>query len=91
MSEAHDYSPEVLVIGAGIAGVSLAAELAPFRRVLVLEMEDHPCYHTTGRSAALFAEAYGSPVIRRLTQSSRAFLEAPPPGFAEHPLLMPRG
>jgi D-arginine dehydrogenase len=91
MQDTHDHSPEVLVIGAGIAGVSLAAELAPFRRVLVLEMEDHPCYHTTGRSAALFAEAYGSPVIRRLTQSSRAFLEAPPPGFAEHPLLIPRG
>ncbi len=82
---------EVLVIGAGIAGVSLAAELAPFMKVLVVEMEDHPCFHTTGRSAALFAEAYGSPVIRRLTRASRAFLEHPPSGFAEHPLLTPRG
>jgi D-arginine dehydrogenase len=91
MTEARDHSAEVLVIGAGIAGVSLAAELAPFRRVLVLEMEDYPCYHTTGRSAALFAEGYGSPVIRWLTQASRAFLEAPPPGFAEHALLTPRG
>ena len=86
-----ETSVDVLVIGAGIAGVSLAAELAPSRQVLVLEMEDHPCFHTTGRSAALFAEAYGSPVIRRLTQASRMFLEAPPEGFAEHPLLTPRG
>lgn len=86
-----ETSVDVLVIGAGIAGVSVAAELAPARQVLVLEMEDHPCYHTTGRSAALFAEAYGSPVIRRLTQASRAFLEAPPEGFTEHPLLTARG
>lgn len=91
MTLIRETSVDVLVIGAGIAGVSVAAELAPTRQVLVVEMEDYPCYHTTGRSAALFAEAYGSAVIRRLTQASRAFLQAPPEGFSEHPLLTARG
>jgi len=91
MSKPPETFVDVLVIGAGIAGVSLAANLARTRKVLVIDMEDYPCYHTTGRSAAIFAEAYGSPIIRRLTQASRAFLETPPEGFAEHPLLTPRG
>lgn len=84
-------SADVLVIGAGIAGASVAAELAPRRRVALLEMEDHPGYHTTGRSAAVFAEAYGNEVVRALTRASRAFLASPPPAFSEHPLLLPRG
>jgi len=82
---------DVVVIGAGIAGASLAAELAPRRRVLLLEMEEHAGYHTTGRSAAIFAEGYGNAVVRALTRASRPFLSAPPPGFAEGPLLVPRG
>ncbi len=82
--------PDVLVIGAGIAGASVAAELAPRRRVAVLEMEDQPGYHTTGRSAAVFAECYGNRVVRALTRASRGFLARTPPG-AEVPLLSPRG
>lgn len=54
-------------------------------------MEEQPGYHATGRSAAIFAESYGNQVVRALTRASRAFLEAPGPGFAEHPLLLPRG
>ena len=81
---------DVLVIGAGIAGASVAAELAPGRRVVVLEMEDQPGYHTTGRSAAVFAECYGNRLVRALTRASRPFLERAPPGV-EAPLLAPRG
>ncbi len=81
---------DVLVIGAGIAGASVAAELAPRRRVVVIEMEDQPGYHTTGRSAAVFAECYGNRQVRALTRASRAFLERTPPGD-EAPLLAPRG
>ncbi len=81
---------DVLVIGAGIAGASVAAELAPRRRVVVLEMEEQPGYHTTGRSAAVFAECYGNAPVRALTRASRPFLEQTPPG-AEVPLLTPRG
>lgn len=82
---------EVIVIGAGIAGASVAHELATRRRVLLLERESQPGYHTTGRSAALFTETYGNAVMRALTRASRSFLRQPPPGFAPAPLLSPRG
>jgi D-arginine dehydrogenase len=82
---------EVIVIGAGIAGASVAYELAASRRVLLLERESQPGYHTTGRSAALFTETYGNAVMRALTRASKAFFLQPPPGFASAPLLAPRG
>lgn len=80
-----------MVIGAGIAGASAAYELAAFGRVLVLERESQPGYHTTGRSAALFTETYGNATMRALTRASKAFLAVPPAGFASVPLLAPRG
>jgi D-arginine dehydrogenase len=82
---------DFLVIGAGIAGASAAYELAAFGRVLVLERESQPGYHTTGRSAALFTETYGNATMRALTCASKAFLASPPAGFASVPLLAPRG
>ena len=82
---------DFLVIGAGIAGASVAYWLAPHGRVVVLERESQPGYHATGRSAALFMESYGTPQVRALTLASRAFFESPPPGFCEHPLLSSRG
>ncbi len=82
---------DFLVIGAGIAGASVAHWLAPHGRVVVLEREDQPGYHSTGRSAALFMESYGTQQVRALTMASRAFFENPPPGFTAHPLLTPRG
>lgn len=62
------------VIGAGIAGASVAAELAPHARVLLLEAEDAPGYHSTGRSAAFWDECYGGPGVVPLTLSSGAYL-----------------
>lgn len=82
---------DVLVIGAGIAGASIAAELAGTHRVAILEREEHPGYHSTGRSAALFSEIYGNGVVRALSRASRAFFYNPPAGFARHPLVKPRG
>ncbi|HDS1696379.1 MULTISPECIES: FAD-dependent oxidoreductase [unclassified Pseudomonas] len=84
---------DTLIIGAGIAGASLGYRLAVAgqQRVLLLERESQPGYHSTGRSAAMFMEAYGTPQIQALTRASRAFYEAPPQGFCEHPLLEPRG
>lgn len=79
------------VIGAGIAGASAAAQLAKRSRVLLLEQEPQPGYHTTGRSAALFSALYGNGPVRALTRASRGFFDAPPVGFAEYPLLSPRG
>lgn len=81
---------DVIVIGAGIAGASLAAGLAPSMQVTLLEMEALPGYHTTGRSAAVFAPNYGPPGVRALTRASREFFDAPPDGFANTPLLTPR-
>ena len=84
---------DYVVIGAGIAGASIAYQLSVGGRdrVLVLEREPHPGYHSTGRSAAMFIETYGTPAIRALTRASRAFYEHPPEGFTENPLLTPRG
>ena len=84
-------STDVVVIGAGIAGASLGHFLAPYRRTVLLERESQPGYHSTGRSAALFFESYGTPQVRALTLASRAFLDAPPAGFADGPILAPRG
>jgi D-arginine dehydrogenase len=82
---------DVIILGAGMAGASLAAEIAPSRRVLLVEMEDQSGRHSTGRSAAMFFESYGNPTVCALTRASRAFFEAPPQGFAEAALLSPRG
>jgi D-arginine dehydrogenase len=82
---------DIIVIGAGIAGASVAAHLAETERVVLIEGEDRPGYHSTGRSAALFTEIYGNSLIRALTRASRPFLFAPPPAFSETPLTRPRG
>lgn len=82
---------DYLVIGAGIAGASVAYGLAPHARVIVLERESQPGYHATGRSAALFMESYGAAQVRALTVASRSFLWDPPTGFAAQPLVTPRG
>jgi D-arginine dehydrogenase len=82
---------DFLIIGGGIAGASAAHWLAPHGKVILLERESQPGYHSTGRSAALFMESYGTAQVRALTCASRAFLEHPPAGFSEYPLLSPRG
>lgn len=79
----------VVVIGGGIAGASAAYHLAQGAEVVLLEREAVCGYHSTGRSAAVFTECYGDPVVRRLAIASRTFLEDPPPGFADGPLVEP--
>lgn len=82
---------DYLIIGAGIAGASIAYWLARHGSVMLVERESQPGYHSTGRSAALYMESYGPPQVRALTCASRAFFDHPPEGFAEHALLTPRG
>jgi len=95
---------DTVIVGAGIAGASLAWQLlqseggadaapGPAPRVLLLEREDQPGRHSTGRSAAMFMETYGPPQVRALTRASRSFYEAPPAGFLAEgeALLTPRG
>lgn len=61
---------DVLVIGGGIAGVSIACELAADARVLLVEAEPELARHTTGRSAAIYAPSYGGPLVREFTKAS---------------------
>ena len=80
---------DVVVIGGGIAGVSLGYHLAAQRAVCVLDMESSLGFHTTGRSAATYVQTYGGRTIRLLTTASRQFLQEPPDGF-DGPLMSPR-
>lgn len=64
---------DFIIIGGGIAGASTGYWLSRHGRVLVLERESHPAYHSTGRSAALYTAAYGTPQVRALTLASRDF------------------
>jgi len=84
------FDADVIILGAGIAGTSLAYELATTHRVLLLEREVQPGLHATGRSAAIFSEIYGNAVVRGLSRATRDFLFAPPAGFAQGPLVTPR-
>ena len=78
---------DFIVVGAGIAGASAAAELAAHGSVTLLEMEAQPGYHATGRSAAFFAAAYGSRLIRDITGSCEQFFLEPPEGFTDTDLI----
>jgi D-arginine dehydrogenase len=82
---------DFLIIGGGIAGASIGFFLAPHGRTVLLERESQPGYHSTGRSAALFLESYGTPQVRALTRASRAFFDTPPEGFSGQPVLAERG
>jgi D-arginine dehydrogenase len=82
---------DVVVIGAGIAGASAAYALTRLGAdVVVVEREEAGDRHSTGRSAAVFTECYAAMVARRLAMGSRAFLQDPPAGFTDSPVLSPR-
>jgi D-arginine dehydrogenase len=82
---------DILIVGAGMAGASLAAELTEQASVLVIEAEAHPGYHSTGRSAAFWSETYGGPLVQPLTTASGPFLASPPVDFHGRSFLRPRG
>ena len=81
---------DFLIIGGGIAGAAVAYFLSEDSHVCLVEQEPFPGFHSTGRSAAVYYEAYGNAVVRALTHSSRGMLEDPPFDFLEAPLLTPR-
>lgn len=84
---------DVVIVGGGIAGASLAYFLgaAGAGRVVLLEREAQPGMHATGRSAAVLVEWDPVPAVQALTVLGARFLREPPPGFADHPLLDPVG
>jgi len=96
MADLHDahvmdtHRFDVIVIGAGMAGATCAAQLSADLKVALIEAEEAAGYHTTGRSAALWIQNYGPPDVQALTGMSRAFFEAPPPGFTDGTLMAPR-
>jgi D-arginine dehydrogenase len=78
---------DVAVVGAGIAGVSVAYELTATRSVVLLEQENQPAYHTTGRSAAMYLESYGGPDVRPLNVASRPLFDAVGDLLTPRPLM----
>jgi D-arginine dehydrogenase len=82
---------DIIIIGAGIAGVSVAARLAPHKNVCVLDMEERAGVHSTGRSAAMYVPNYGPAPILALTRASFNFFKSPGPEFSDTALISPRG
>ena len=74
-----------------MAGAAIAAHLSEHATVHLLEMEAQPGYHSTGRSAAVYFEAYGNEPVRALTRASRTFFYEPPADFCATHLVRPRG
>ena len=86
-----DYA-DAVVIGGGIAGVSVGHYLATAGAdVTLLETEQQLAVHTTGRSAAVLYESYGTRANQRLTRASLGFFRSPPEGLVDGPLVRPRG
>lgn len=83
--------PDIVIIGGGMAGASLGAELAAHAKVMILEMEDRAGYHATGRSVAFWEESYGGPVVQPLTTLSGPMLASPALNFHDGGFLSPRG
>ena len=82
---------DFVVIGAGISGASAACELASLGSVVLLESENVPGYHSTGRSAALYTPHFGSPLVRKISRASYDFLANPKADFCPSKILTPRG
>ncbi len=82
---------DVLIVGGGMAGFTLAAALAGRARVTILEQEAQPGYHATGRSVAFWTESYGGPGIQPLTSASGPLLAAPDRALSPVPFVQPRG
>ena len=88
---ADTITTDVAIVGAGIAGAGLAADLAGDFDVVLLEQESRPGYHSTGRSAAIFIQNYGNQAIRALTRASAPLFSRPDAALFPLPLVSPRG
>lgn len=82
---------DIIIIGAGIVGVSAASFLAPYAKLLILEREDDVFYHSSSRSTSQYTVGIHAPIMRRLAQASREFLTNPDKNFSEAGFLTPRG
>lgn len=82
---------DFVILGAGIAGLSAAYFLSKSARIAVVEREQAWGYHSSGRSAAVFIEAYENPTVSDLSLDARDFFNQPPSNFSEYPLVKPLG
>ena len=82
---------DLVVVGAGIAGITVAAEFARSRSVVLLEADTGPAQQTTGRSAATYVKAYGGPAIQPFNEVGREWLASGGGGRLDRSLLSPRG
>ena len=64
---------DIIIIGSGIAGISLGSIISKERKVAIIEKEKQLSYHSTGRSFAFFIESYGNNAIIELTKISKKF------------------
>lgn len=81
---------DIVIIGGGMAGASLGAQLAGHARTLILEMEPVAGYHATGRSVAFWQESYGGPTVQPLTTASGPMLDRPDPDLSDRSFLSDR-
>ena len=88
---ADTITTDVAIVGAGIAGAGLAADLAGDFEIVLIEQESRPGYHSTGRSAAIFIQNYGNQAIRALTRASLPLFSRPDAALFPMPLLSQRG
>jgi D-arginine dehydrogenase len=82
---------DIIIVGGGIGGASLGADVAAKRRTLIIEAEDQCGYHSTGRSAAFWLESYGGPKVALLSTASHDVLANPPADFSDRGFLRTRG
>ena len=82
---------DIVIVGAGIAGIGLAAALGQGPKVAILEQEGRHGHHSTGRSAAIYIRNYGNAAVRALNDASAPFFDRRDETLFPHPLLTPRG
>lgn len=82
---------DFVIIGGGISGASAAYFLSSIGSVTLLERETQFGSHSSGRTAGQFTVGITADTMRAMAGASRSFLASPPAGFADVPLVAPRG
>lgn len=80
---------DILIVGGGIAGLSLASAIAPFASVVLVEAEATLGYHTSSRSARQLIPSYGPEPVLDLTRRTLDLL-ADVQSSTGLPLTVPR-